>query len=284
MEQRAVGILVLCAVLAGLSGILIKMMPTMNASNIGGLRMALPVIGFGLYLKLQRIQIFRRNYKKMIFASGLNAFRLYFYFIAYIYTSVGSAAILFYCFPIFVALMGHWFLEERMSRSQWMFLFLAFCGLIVAYSHQSFSFDNSDFIGMSSALVAGLGYAVTVVLFKSESQNYNSSEMVFYQNLVGMFIFMPFLIKDYEAISSHDIWFCLIYTFVVGFVVFKLFFIGLKYLDASIASSIMYLEIVSAIFFSYIFLGEKLSSNMILGGAMIVISSFMINRLRTIKD
>lgn len=280
MEQRAVLIVVACAMLAGLSGIFIKMMSSMGPMSIAGLRMTLPAIGIGLYLKLRGTTIFRKGSPRMLLASGLNVFRLYFYFVAYIYTSVGSAAILFYCFPIFVALMSYFFLGERLSRLQWFYLFLAFIGLVISYSHQTFSFENNDFIGMSSALIAGAVYALTVIIFKSESQNYNSTEIVFYQNIIGLFVFLPFFIKGYPSISSHDIWICILYTFVTGFVVFKLFFTGLKYLDASIASSIMYLEVVSAIILSYLILDEKLSLNMIIGGSIILFSSFMIQRLR----
>jgi drug/metabolite transporter (DMT)-like permease len=280
MKQRAALIVVISAILAGFSGIFIKMMTTMDATNIAGLRMTLPALGIGLYLKWSGIKIFRSNSRKMLLASGLNAFRLYFYFLAYIFTTVGSAAILFYCFPIFVALMGYFFLGERLSKKQWFFLFLAFVGLIISYSHQSFSFENKDFIGMSSALLAGAVYASTVIIFKSESQNYNSTEIVFYQNIIGLFVFLPFFVTDYPAISLHDIGICMLYTFLTGFVVFKLFFIGLKYMEASVASSIMYLEIVSAIVLSYFILDERLSVNMIIGGAMIVFSSYMINRLR----
>ncbi len=245
--------------------------------------MTLPALGIGLYLKYSGVKIFRQKSPKMLLASGLNAFRLYFYFIAYIYTSVGSAAILFYCFPMFVALMGYFFLGEKLSKRQWFFLFLAFIGLVISYSHLSFSFENNDFIGMSSALVAGVVYASTVIIFKSESQNYNSNEIVFYQNILGMFVFLPFFVNGYSDVSMHDLGICILYTFVTGFVVFKLFFIGLKYLEASIASSIMYLEVASAIILSYLILGETLNANMVVGGLIIIISSFMISRDKNIS-
>jgi len=283
MKQKATIIVVISACLAGLSGVLIKMMSSMEVTSIAGLRMTLPALGIGLYLKYSGVKIFRQKSPKMLLASGLNAFRLYFYFIAYIYTSVGSAAILFYCFPMFVALMGYFFLGEKLSKRQWFFLFLAFIGLVISYSHLSFSFENNDFIGMSSALVAGVVYASTVIIFKSESQNYNSNEIVFYQNILGMFVFLPFFVNGYSDVSMHDLGICILYTFVTGFVVFKLFFIGLKYLEASIASSIMYLEVASAIILSYLILGETLNANMVVGGLIIIISSFMISRDKNIS-
>ena len=255
-------------------------MPSMTPTSIGGLRMTLPLVFIWFYLKTSGTKVFRDNLTTMLTASALNAFRLYFYFIAFIMTSVAAAVILFYCFPIFVALIGHYFLKERMSKKQWMYLILAFVGIIISYSNQSFSFQNEDFIGMSAALISGLGYAITVVLFKTQSENYTSTEMVFYQNLVGCIIFLPFFIFHFPNVSIQDIGICFLYSLLIGFVVFKLFFIGLKSMEASVASSIMYLEIVAAFVYSYLLLGERLSVNAVIGGAIIVLSSFMINRAR----
>jgi len=279
-KQNAALTLVLCAFLASFSGILIKQMESMSATSIAGLRMSLPAIVIGAWLKSKGTKIFRVNSGKMLIASTLNAIRLYLYFIAYIYTSVGNAAILFYTFPIFTAILGYLFLNERLRPGQWAFLFLAFIGLIIAYSDKPMSFENSDFIGMMASLISGAIYAGSVIIFKSQSQNYSSTEMVFHQNFIGLFIYLPFFLYFLPEFEPSDVAICLFYTFLVGFVVFKLFFVGLHYLKASIASSIMYLEIVSAIILSYFILGEELSVNMIGGGILIVISSFMINRLR----
>jgi len=276
MKQATIAV-VLAGVLAGLTGIFVKWMPTMTATSIAGLRMFLPFAFIGIYLKSRKVKIFRKNTSRMLIASAINAIRLYFFFVAYIFTSVAAAAILFYAFPIFVAIMGHYFLKERMSKAQWVFLILAFTGMIISFSHQPVSFENRDFLGMGAAVLAGLGYAVTVILFKTQADEYGSTEMVFFQNFVGAIVYLPFFLLASPSIALPDIGYCLLYTFMIGFLVFKLFFTGLKYLDASITSSIMYLEVVSAIIFSFFLLGERLSPNMILGGIIIIASSFMIN-------
>ena len=280
MNRKAVLILVLCAILASISGILIKEMKSMSPSSIAGLRMSLPVIIIGFWLKSQGVKIFRINTGKMLAASALNAVRLYLYLVAFIFTSIGNATILFYTYPIFTAILGYIFLKEKLKLQQWIFLFIAFTGLIIAYFDKPMNFEDADFVGMLAALISGAIYAGVVVIFKSQSQNYSSTEMVFHQNFVGLFCFLPFFIIEFPVIETRDIGICLFYTFLIGFVVFKLFFMGLHYLKASIASSIMYLEIVSAIVLSYLFLGEQLSVNMVIGGSLIVISSFMINRVR----
>lgn len=274
---RATAILILAALLAGLSGIFIKWMTTMTPTSIAGLRMFIPLIVMYTYLKWRGTKIFRQNTPKMLLASLINAGRLYFYFIAFIYTSIGAAVTLFYCFPIFVALMGHLFLKERMSSRQWFFLCLAVVGIAITYSHQTFSLSNTDFLGMSAAIISGFGYALTVILFKTESERYDSNEMVFFQNLVGGIIYPFFFLSALPHIAIQDIGIGVIYTLIIGLLVFKLFFIGLKKLDASIASSIMYLEVISAIFFSYFILDERLTTNMVIGGLVVIFSSFMIN-------
>lgn len=280
MEKRALLLVVLTAIIAGSAGVLIKSMSSMTPTAIAGIRLALPAAVIGIYLKLNGSKIFKKNYGKMLIASSLNAFRLYFFFMAYIYTTVGSAVIILYTYPLFVSLLGYFFLKERMSKMQWVFLFTAFIGIIIAYSHKEFSFEDEDFVGMAAALVSGFVYSITVILFKSESQNYTSTESLFYQNIVGGIVFLPFFILDFPSIEMSHLAVCLGYTLVIGLVMFKLFFISLQYIQASVHSAIMYLEIVSAILFSYFFLDERLTPNVLIGGALIVISSIMISRYR----
>ena len=283
MKQKAFYALIIAACIAGSSGLLIKEIETLSAGAIAWVRATFPAFLLIIWLYQKKLNCFHGNYPKMLLSSFINAARMYLYLIAFIYTSIGNAIILFYTWPIFATILGVFFLKERVSRSQVLLMLFAFAGLIIAYSNKSFSFEDRDFIGMVSAVISAFGYAITVVLFKSEADNYHRNEIIFYQNFAGVLVFLPIFWMDAPIAEFRDFSVALIYAFVIGIVVFSLFFYALKHLKASTASSIMYLEVVSAILFGYLVLGEKLDLNMIIGGLIIILSSYFITKLKTVS-
>jgi len=280
MKQKAFFAVFLCAMIAGYSGIMIKAMTSLNATSIAWLRTGVPAIILGGWMATQKIPLFRGNYKKLLVASLLNAIRMYLFMVAYIYTSIANAAILFYFWPIFATVLGFIVLKEKIKSLQIGLLIIAFVGLLIAYSGKTFTFEDKDFIGMLASVLSAFMYAVTVIIFKAESQNYERNELIFYQNLIGALLFLPFFIWQFPHAEIPHLGIGVFYGFLIGIVAFNLFFYGLKYLKASTASSIMYLEVVSAIVLSYLILGDQLTNNMIVGGSLILVSSFLLNRVK----
>ncbi len=280
MKNMALAAIVLCGIIAGTNGVLIKSMSSMSAGAIGFFRTFIPALFLFLLMLRSEKSVWRGNNRKMLVASSINAGRMYLYLIAFIYTSIGNAVVLFYTWPIFTAIIGMVYLKEKVSLKHMLLLLSAFVGLVVIYSEKSFSFEDRDFIGMVAAVGAALGYSITVIIFKSESDNYHRNELIFFQNLVGAFIFLPFFILDFPSIETSHLSIAVFYAFLVGIVIFSLFFYGLKILPATMASSLMYLEVVSAILIGVFFLGESMSIRMIVGGVMIIASSFSLTQMR----
>ncbi|HEA28483.1 MAG TPA: EamA family transporter [Leeuwenhoekiella sp.] len=279
MTKKAIYAVVLCALIAGTNGILIKYMSSMNTGTIGWFRAIVPTL-FVLPALLRNDELRPRgNYKTLLLASLINAGRMYLYLIAFTYTSIGNAVVLFYSYPLFVAAIESVYLKQKIPKKQLVFLMVAFAGIIVTYAGKPFSFQSDDFIGMIAAMGAAVGYAVTVILFKTEAQNFSKNQLIFYQNIAGAVVFLPFLVGIGSA-EIDQIGVGVIYGLIIGIGVFKLFFFGLKHLPAATATSLMYLEVVSAIALGYLILGETLTLNMIIGGAMIVFGSWSISRLK----
>ncbi|MFK8103902.1 MAG: DMT family transporter [Saprospiraceae bacterium] len=278
MKRGALYAVIICALIAGTNGLMIKYMSSMTASSMAWFRATIPAGIFTVWMLQNKIPFFRGNYKKMLGASVINAGRIYLYLVAFIYTSIGNAVILFYAWPIFVSILSVLFLKEEIDKYRISLLFLAFSGLILAYSNQNFSFEDQDFIGMLAAVGASIGYAITVIIYKSESNNYDKNELIFYQNVASVFLFFPLFFQNLPEITWNHLGMAGIYGFLIGVVVFSLFFYGLKQLNASTASSLMYLEVVSAIILGFIFRNEVLSINMVVGGSLIILSSFLLTR------
>ena len=277
MKQRAFISLVAAGIIAGTTGILIKYIE-MDAKAIAWVRMGLPTILLGAWLLFRKKSIIRPGYQSMLAASLLNAIRLYLYILAFVLTSLANATVLFYSYPIFAAVLGYLFLKEKVLHLHKFLILTSFAGLIIAYSDRSFSIMDDDLIGMTSALMAAIIYALTVIIFKSRVTHFNQIEMIFYQNLAGGILFLPFFLIGLPIMTTSDFLFSSTYAIVVGLGVFYLFFLGLKYLKAYMASAIMYLEVVSAVVLGYLVLGEVITPRMMIGGSMIIFSSFLLNQ------
>ena len=132
----------LAALIAGTNGLMIKFMSSMTAGSIAWFRAIIPLAIISMLMQSQRITFFKAPIKIPLLASGLNAVRMYLYLVAFIYTSIGNAVIIFYSWPIFVSILGFLFLKEKITCTQIGLLIMAFTGLILAYSNKPFSFDT----------------------------------------------------------------------------------------------------------------------------------------------
>jgi len=275
MKERAYLAVMTGAAIGGTGGVIIKYF-TIPVTSIAWMRMAVPCILLAILIQYRGISFFRGNYKTMLGGSLLNALRMYLFLVAFIYTSIGNAIIMFYTWPIFATLLGATILKEKISTRQILLLGLAFVGIILAYSNQTFSFEDQDFIGMIAAIGSAFVYALTVIVFKFEADNYSRNEIVFYQNLLGAFIFLPFFIFNEPLPTSFDIGLGVFYGVLIGTIAFSLFFFGLKNLPASRVSMLTYTEVISALLLSYFWFGDVLSWNMVIGGTCIILSTLLL--------
>ncbi|NNE77510.1 MAG: EamA family transporter [Pricia sp.] len=275
--NKAIYAIILCALIAGTNGILIKYLSILSTGAIAFFRTMVPLLILTPVLFSKSNPLFTGNYKRMLLASTINVIRVYLYLVAFIYTSIGNAVVLIYTWPIFVFILEVAYMRKPLKKGHIWLLTMAFLGMLITYSNKLFSFESSDIIGMVAAVLSAMAYAVTVILFKSESSRYSQEQIIVFQNLLGALFFLPFLFF-LDNIQWNQIGVGVFYGFLIGIVVFKLFFYGLKYLEASTASSLMYIEIVSAMALAYFILNETLTANTIIGGALIMTSSYFITR------
>ena len=278
MENKAIYAVILAALIAGFNGILIKAMPSLSTGAIGWFRAGVPVLFLlpGL-LKARQLKV-QGNTRMLLLASVINAVRTYFFLLAFVYTSVGNAIVLFYVYPLFITIIETTVYKAPISKKQVLFMLLAFGGIAFTYADKEFSFESRDFIGMLAAILAAVGYAFFVSIFKRQTQDCNRNQLLFYQNLAGAVLFIPFLFGLKDVALTH-MGIGVFYGLLIGIVQFGLFFFGLKHLNATTAASLMYLEVLSAVLLSFFILNEELSWNTYVGGVLILISSFYISKL-----
>jgi len=277
MNTKPYWAVIIAATLAGASGVFVKLM-SMPATSISFIRTAIPTLLLGGVMIARDISFFRGNYRLMLVASALNAVRMFLFFTAFIYTDIGKVVIILFTWPIFVTIFSVLFLGEIITQRRIFLLLLSFMGIVVVYANQPLSVDNKDFIGLSAALGTAVSYAITVTIFKSESNNYSRVELMFYQNLLSVGIFLPFFLLHRPWPSTQDWLLSSTHALLFGIVAFNFFFYGLRHLPASVAGLLAYIEIISAMLLGTFLLDEALTWNILLGGAIIISATLALRR------
>jgi drug/metabolite transporter (DMT)-like permease len=264
---------VIAAIIWGSAGAFVKLL-NLPPATISFFRLAVPTIILLAFFAVKKVRLFKGDNKLILSASLLNVVRTFLYFVGFTYTSIGNAVIIFFTWPIFVALLEIPFLKEKMTKKNAFLLLVAFFGMVLAYLNRKFSFSDHDFIGMAAMTLCSFANAACIIIFKKVGAKYSKFEMIFYQNIVGAFAFLPFVfINPLPSLWQSST--VIVYSILVGVIGFMLYFSALNVIKASTASFLTYFEPVSAILFGVILFAEKLSWNMIAGGLLIITSALM---------
>jgi drug/metabolite transporter (DMT)-like permease len=267
---------VLAALAWSTSGIFIRTL-NLEPGVLSFFRMAVPAVILFTMLKVQKKKIIKGSIGILLFGSLLNAVRLFLYYLAYSYTSLGNAVVILYTWPIFMTVLSLIFLKEKITLRTALLLVSAFGGIIIVFLNKEFSFKNRDFIGMTAMLVSSLIYSFSLLIFKMKIKDYSTYEVTFYQNVVGAFVCIPFLFI-HSGFTFIQGFFAGFQGFVVGFIAFVLFFSALEKLTSAKASLLSYIEVVAATCIGIFIFRETVTWNLIAGGTIIIGSVILLKK------
>jgi drug/metabolite transporter (DMT)-like permease len=266
--------MLLGATIGATSGVFIKLLQ-LPSTTMGFFRFAIPTLVILGYFRWNGLRILPGNRRLMLTLSLLNAARMFFFFVAYLYTTMGNAIIILFTWPIFAAIFGMGVLKEKADRRSVWLILLAFAGIVIMYSGESLSFGNRDFLGMLYMLISAIIYGIVTVLFKREAPNYSKIEAVFYQNVAGAIVFLPFFVLK-PLPEPAKLVTATIYALIVGLLGWIIFMSALKRLRIGHYALLSYFEVPAAIIFGVLFFGETVTRNMVAGGALILIASLLL--------
>jgi drug/metabolite transporter (DMT)-like permease len=162
--------------------------------------------------------------------------------------------------------------------SRLVFFATALAGLVLVSLNQTLSLGNERFVGMVAILLSAMIYSLTIVIFKTTSTRYTPLETLWFQNGFGAVFFLPFFLVNRPVPMLWQAGLAGTYGLLVGILGFGLFFFGLRKVEASRASFLTYIEVVSGIAFGVIFFDEHLSWPVIAGGSLILTSALALSR------
>ncbi len=269
--------IITAAVIFGSSGVFIKT-AGLPATSMAFFRMVVPFVLMSLFFLFRRKPFPSMKDRFMLLGSLLNAVRLFFYFAGYAYGNISTTVILLYTWPVFATFWSCLFLGERLSLSRLVLFAATLAGVALITLGQVRSLSDQGVTGVVFILLAAFVYSMTIVIFKKKSLAYDPFETLWFQNMIGVFAFLPFFLMNRPWPMPWQGGIAAAYGGLVGVLGFGLFFTGLRKIEASRASFLTYIEVVSGIFFGVVFFHERLSWNIAVGGSLVLLSALTLSR------
>ena len=200
-------------------------------------------------------------------------------------STASNGAIISLTLPVISALLAVLLLNEKMNRLRWVSFFIAIIGVIMISFKDIFNADFGSAYLVGNALIfAGvLGSGIYNTVCKRIAENYTEMEMLFYTYIFMVAILLPFVIyyekdvfKNIPAFTTNT-WIGLaLLTVFHNFLSMILFFRALKKLEAIQVALSNFLITFFGLPIAAIWLGERLSAVAILGGVLVLLSTFAI--------
>jgi drug/metabolite transporter (DMT)-like permease len=183
-RSRALGLLLAAAVLWSLGGIVIKLVPWPPVAIAGG-RSAIAALLF-YAVRGKRKTIWSRP---LIGGAVAYTATMITFVAATKMTTAANAILLQYTAPIYVAVLGAWFLKEKTGKADWAVVLTVIAGMSLFFLDD---LSTGNMLGNFFAILSGISYA-TLVIFLRLQKDASPIDAVFYGNVLTFIVGLPFM-------------------------------------------------------------------------------------------
>jgi S-adenosylmethionine uptake transporter len=197
------------------------------------------------------------------------------------FVPIATVTLMSFTIPMFTILMAGVFLHEKISCNTIFATAIGFIGSILTLSPEGITFPlTSGIFVIASILFATLDILNKMLLNKNEFV----LPMIFYSNLFStvFIMFVPNAVSDAMQVNFHQF----SQLFVLGIGANLILFCIIKAFSnakASFLAPVKYLELLMSAFVGVLFFNEMISTNILVGGILIVISSIIVNQRHQTK-
>ena len=196
------------------------------------------------------------------------------------YISSTMGAIIIATIPLFSPIAASYFLGEKLSFRNFLGIILSFIGVGIVVFDDSVNFIISP-LGICLEFLAVFAAIAYTVVLKDLSRKYKASTIITYQNLIGIFYFLPFWLV-FESKSLMDTPFNL-HAFIAitelalfaSCLAFILYAYSLKKIGMNNANIFINLIPVMTAVFAWYILGEPLTFRKLIGIAVVIAGLFI---------
>jgi drug/metabolite transporter (DMT)-like permease len=195
--------------------------------------------------------------------------------------------------PIFIAILGWLVLKENLNWLQAIGIFLAAFGVLMVVTNGNLISLFSGKLGTPGdilILISAPNWAIFTILSRRGLKTYPAALMMFFVMAFGwIFSTLLFLLgRGWQSIHNIalDGWLAIIFlgVFCSG-LAYIFWYDALKVLPVAQIGAYLYIEPVVTVVVSFILLNEKMTPAKLLGGAIILLGVWLVNRIRlTLKN
>lgn len=232
---------------------------------IGGLFLTVFVLlrgGFDKYnLRRERVQIILGGA-----ALGLNWVML---FSAYRILNVSISTLIYYAGPILVLLFSPFLLNESLTQRKIISVIIVAVGLICISG--SVVTNGMNLKGLIFAILSAIFYAMLIIFNKKISLTSGLQTAAIELDIAFLVVLIYVLVTStLPKINSSDLPYIAIIGFLNTGIAYLLYFYGIQKLSGQSVALLSYVDPVSALIFSSIFLNETMSFVQIVGSILII--------------
>ena len=205
-------------------------------------------------------------------------FNWIFLFQAYNYTTISTATICYYLAPVIVMFLSPFLLKEKLTPVKVLCIVAAMIGMLCIVGIDKSSMGGNNIVGIVYGLSAACLYAGVVVLNKFLKDISGRDSSVVELSVAAIFL-IPYVIFTEKislaGVSSKSIILLLIIGIVHTGIAYLIYFTVIQKLESQTVAIYSYVDPISAIIMSAIILSESMSLLQILGGILILGSTFI---------
>lgn len=259
---KAIGLLIVTAILWSFGGILIKMV-NWNPIAIAGMRSGIAAILILIIIKKPKLEWNKAKLGVTIaYASTVILFVM-----ANKATTAANAILLQYTAPVYIALFGRFFLKEKTERMDWLFISIIIVGMLLFFIDD---IGGGTLIGNIFAILSGVAFAFNAIFLRMQKDG-NPVESIFWGNLFTAIISLPFMFTSPFPDAQSWTGLFLLGVFQIGLSYF-LFAKAIKNATALEGVLIPIIEPILNPIWVFLFVGEVPGKWSLIGGAVVLLS------------
>lgn len=236
--------------------------------QIVSLRMGLGFIllaGFVVAVKPKSVTLIRPS-ASIFLLGGCIAGASVCFFASLYYMNLADAIAITFVQPLIVTLLSRYILKEKVSAARWIALLIGFTSCIAIIKPGSGTFTVASFL----PLAAGAFMAIYAITIRSGISNAAGLSLTLYVHLTSAVMTFPFMIYFWTPLSVDQL-ILVVGMSTIGLIAHYLIITAYGLGEASIISSLTFLEIVGAAFVGWLFFNELPDSITAIGVLILII-------------
>lgn len=232
------------------------------------------------YITRQKIswKAIKANLFLLIVSGAAMGINWIFLFQAYKYTTISKATLCYYFAPVLIMFLSPFILKEKLNAIKIMCIIGAMAGMFLIVGFESGTAEKNQLLGIGYGLAAAVLYT-SVIITNKFIRNLSGIESAMIQLAIAAVILLPYILAT-EKIRFTELNFkSTLLLLAVGIIhtgiSYFLYFSAIPKLKGQTIAVFSYIDPISAIVMSSIFLGEKMTVIQLMGGILILGTTFI---------